>query len=324
MENNNDEQERTQWSLILMFLLNFDNHLYSSFADSVTFENRFIPSNSTVEFLDKLKSFSKQATGYISKDKILYRARLIDEGYMTNFIKEFFEAISDGNFKEDLKISDMSTMIGQSLFESIMPVLLSKPEIKSKFVSFIHDYQNRTFQGFDAAGSGATPANRAPEGRLNPRLISYLYTAEDADTAIYEIKPIILQGISLATIKPIKRLKVLDLCKKFQPDTFKQDESVWYYPSLMQIVSEKFSIPNHGDILAYLPTQYIAEYVKTILGFDGIRFKSSLKNGGKNVVIFDEKLCEVTSSKVHYIDKIKINYHSLNQDIQSIQCENNE
>lgn len=317
MENNNDEQDRLQWSIILMLLVNFDNHLYSSFADSVISENRFIPSNSTVEFFDKFKSFSKQATGYIAKDKTLYRARLIDETYTNDLIKEFFDAISEENFTENFQISGMPTMTGQSLFESIMPVLLSKPEIKSRFVSFLQNYQMRTFQGFDAAGSGATPANKAPEGRLNPRRISYLYTAEDADTAIYEIKPIIQQGISLATIKPTRRLKVLDLCKKFQPDTFKQDESVLHIPSLMQIVSEKFSIPNHGDALAYLPTQYIAEYVKTVLGFDGIRFKSSLKKGGKNLVIFDEKLCEVTGSKVHLVDNIKISYHKIEDDISN-------
>lgn len=295
MENNNAEHEDINWWVVLMIFLNYDNHLYSKFADSVLLENRFIPTDASMQFFDKFKSFTKQAVGYIPKDSTLYRARVIDESYNTNLTKEFIRGVMEKDSQDGENILLNSTLTAQSLFESISPLLFSKPEGKNKIKDFFKKYRQRIFQGFDASGSGATPPPKAPEGRLNPRNISYLYMAEDPDTAIYEVKPVVQQAISLATIKSIKRLKVLDLCKEFPFEKFMYEGYTLDLPSLMQVVAHRFSIPNHGNVLDYIPTQYIAEYVKTVLDFDGIKFKSSLKNGGKNVVIFDEKLCEVTS-----------------------------
>jgi hypothetical protein len=57
--------------------------------------------------------------------------------------------------------------------------------------------------------------------------------------------------------------------------------------------------------LEYLPTQYIAEFIKS-QGFDGVEYASSLKQGGCNLAIFDENLFECVSvlaaevSEIHY------------------------
>lgn len=47
MENNDREQENMHWLVILMLLCNYDNNLYSAFADSVILENRYMPTDST-------------------------------------------------------------------------------------------------------------------------------------------------------------------------------------------------------------------------------------------------------------------------------------
>ena len=58
------------------------------------------------------------------------------------------------------------------------------------------------------------------------------------------------------------------------------------------------------DTLDYIPTQYIAEFVKRI-GYDGIVFKSSLYNdeNSVNVVIFNFDKCEAVGSVVYDVTR---------------------
>ncbi|MBP0723929.1 RES family NAD+ phosphorylase [Bacillus sp. RG28] len=64
-----------------------------------------------------------------------------------------------------------------------------------------------------------------------------------------------------------------------------------------------FSIPSNSNKKDYLPTQYIAEYIK-LLGFEGIRFNSSLYNIGNNLTIFNYQSCEPISSKIYEVGDI--------------------
>ena len=72
----------------------------------------------------------------------------------------------------------------------------------------------------------------------------------------------------------------------------------------MGMIQEAFSKPtsNPDD---YIPTQIIAEYIKS-LGYDGIRYNSSLHFGGVNLTIFNYEKCEAVSSQDFRIEDIKI------------------
>ena len=66
----------------------------------------------------------------------------------------------------------------------------------------------------------------------------------------------------------------------------------------------EFSKPtNNSD--DYLPTQVIAEYIRS-LGYDGIRFNSSLHYGGVNLTIFNYEKCEAVSSQDFRVEEMKI------------------
>ena len=52
------------------------------------------------------------------------------------------------------------------------------------------------------------------------------------------------------------------------------------------MLSNLLSELNYGGEEDYLPTQYLCEYIRE-LGFDGIRFASSLNQNGKIIVLFD-------------------------------------
>ena len=56
-----------------------------------------------------------------------------------------------------------------------------------------------------------------------------------------------------------------------------------------------FAKPYNGDATKYLPTQYIAEHIKN-MGFDGLRFRSSLHKKGINIVLFNLEDCYAFSS----------------------------
>ena len=85
----------------------------------------------------------------------------------------------------------------------------------------------------------------------------------------------------------------------------KHEEPNFESPSLFDSIGKRFSIPNKNDVTKYMATQYIAEEIKH-LGFDGIRFNSSLNLGGKNIVLFEDKYCKAVGSELRKIGSIQI------------------
>ena len=117
----------------------------------------------------------------------------------------------------------------------------------------------------------------AKTGRANPEKISYLYTSEDINISIKEVRPMICSFISVAEIKTLCDLTLFDITKF----TF---ENIKNIKREFVSLNKCFSNVNYGNDIDYIPTQYIAELLKN-LGFDGIRFGSSLNKGGINITL---------------------------------------
>ncbi|MBR2638656.1 MAG: RES family NAD+ phosphorylase, partial [Bacteroidaceae bacterium] len=74
---------------------------------------------------------------------------------------------------------------------------------------------------------------------------------------------------------------------------------------LLCFIQSAFSSPiNNPD--NYIPSQIIAEYFRH-LGYDGIRYSSSLHREGHNLTIFDVTKCEAVFSTDLRLENIKIN-----------------
>jgi hypothetical protein len=72
----------------------------------------------------------------------------------------------------------------------------------------------------------------------------------------------------------------------------------------MSWLSYSFALPvDNEDEIEYLPTQYLAEYIKKS-GFDGIKYDSSLSEGGINVALFDQTKAEAISSRVYQVQSV--------------------
>lgn len=159
----------------------------------------------------------------------------------------------------------------------------------------------RGFEGFDEQDSGAPPFEKATAGRCNPEHVAFLYAASDEHTATAEVRPYIRDAVSIATLTMNRDLTLVDFYYEWDADGGRVIDNFFFDKMRME-----FSLLNKGDKEAYLTTQYLTLLAQH-LGFDGLRFRSSLVENGENYVIFDPDNCKAVSSKMYVINKVEYN-----------------
>jgi hypothetical protein len=243
--------------------------LWSSFKEEVLYENRYIVNH---EVLDYLKHFSERNQKTIDYETILYRARLYTED-------ETFIQYLGSNFNDE----------GLDNTDRLM-MAYRKHQINSRHES--------GFWGYDEKGS-FVPSNNdfVNDGRANPVYIKYLYTAEEPYTALVEVRPYLNSKVSVAKIKVNESLVIAD----FSYESFGNFEG--FEQNLIYFIMRDFTNPSNSDKKSYIPTQYVAEFMKT-LGIEGIRFNSSLHGRGRNITIFNYDKCQAVGSKLYQIEDI--------------------
>lgn len=305
----NEKAEISEWhKWILLFLLlesNQVNHSHwEEFAQDIIYKNRFSSDSVVVKELIKQ---AEHVTHIVPQGTTFFRARRYEESPYKQFFAQWMRknGVSDEEMENELKdMQPVTKMFFNTFFSE--SCYLSDDGFPSTITYTPKDavkaWKAQVFKGFGAKDSGAPNHDRIKGGRANPDYIRYLYLAEDTDTACYEIRPIIGQYISVATFKSLKQLKLYDLTSQ-QPNRF--ENPVYEAPSLFDCISEHFSIPNADDPRKYIPTQFLTEKIKE-LGFDGLRFRSSLKQGGVNIVLFEPESCEAIASDLVEIKQIEM------------------
>lgn len=300
---NNDE-----WTFLLFLLFMQDlqnkNETWERFENDLIYKNRFTSDSPIVE---ELKKRSEQATRHIPNKSIFYRARSFKHSSFDKLLRYYMK--ENGCTKEEIN-SVLSNLSETEKHFSLLPQLYSDVdpnylENNEGTVSLIKAQRKWkryvSFKGYNAADSGAPDPELIGNGRANPDHIRYLYLCEDSITPVYEIRPIIGEQVSVAKFQLQKDVKVYDLTLDIQ-DHMKNPDYEW--PSLYNTIGQMFSKPTSGEAKKYIPTQFLAEEIKK-MGFDGLRFNSSLHRGGVNVVLFDPELCKAVSSEL--IDVADIN-----------------
>ncbi|MAZ18813.1 MAG: hypothetical protein CL535_21115 [Ahrensia sp.] len=133
-------------------------------------------------------------------------------------------------------------------------------------------------------------ADRAYEGRVNPKGIPCLYIATTKDSAMSEVRPGVGSLISVAQFKTTRALRLVDCSvhhasQKFyleEPDADEREEAVWAQ------IDHAFADPvtRSDDTAGYAPTQLLAELFAD-LGYDGVVYKSAFGDDGFNIALFD-------------------------------------
>ena len=295
-----DEPQKSQeyWLMLLFSLVTDTPKIdWDEFEHDLKYVNRF---SSSHEVVDTIKNNADKSKRVIKQGQDLYRARVYKEDPLIQFLADIYVPAKK---KKDEGCAPVSTANNISKYTGMMmaATLLTSEEETEKRRTILEKYkkwQRKRYKGFSAADSGMPPADLSPAGRSNPENISYLYLAEDPLTCVYEVRPTIGQHVSIATFRLTKDIVVYDLVSN------SEGKDNLHNPLLFNYIEKRFSTPNAGDTLHYLPTQFLSEVIKE-MGFDGIRYRSSLKQDGVNVVLFSDQNCKVINSEV--VDVMGIN-----------------
>jgi RES domain-containing protein len=149
--------------------------------------------------------------------------------------------------------------------------------------------------------------DRASEGRVNPRGIPCLYTATHAETAAAEVRPWIGAYVSVAQLKTVRDLTLVNCTSDDQrnmvyfsePPEADREMAVW------RDIDRAFARPVERDehSAEYAPTQVIAEMFREH-GMDGVAYRSSLGEG-HNIAFFDLAAAEVVNYTLHEVRSIQ-------------------
>lgn len=168
-------------------------------------------------------------------------------------------------------------------------------------------------EGYSCGKMGAPPIPCATAGRTNSEGVPCLYLASDEETIFHEVRARDNDNVSVGEFHQIKDLKIVDLSMfdKIGPFSVPDFDMTWFAINIEIIrkIGNAVAIPmrRFDSTLDYVPTQYICDYIK-YLGYDGIKYKSTLSKGGINYAIFDEKKFRCVRVKVVHIGNIQYNW----------------
>ena len=153
------------------------------------------------------------------------------------------------------------------------------------------------FHGYNSLGSFVAPPLKTKDMRANYRFIPYLYVASSKRLSVKEIRPEEGDSISVASIIVDEDLTVFDL-RQIKNISANRNVKDSFLIDLAELYSKP--VDTSEDQIEYIPTQFIAEYIKQ-LDYDGIIYPSSLgddKNIDYNIVVFNYDKCHAISSEI--------------------------
>ncbi|PMP11892.1 hypothetical protein BCS92_19300 [Vibrio tasmaniensis] len=170
------------------------------------------------------------------------------------------------------------------------------------------DKHRQSFQRKPSELLGAPPSLLAANNRMSPPGISFMYTANNPQTAIAEIRPYVGDTIAVGSFITKKTLTFFDFTlldsaklKSASILTSPKQDKFYQHGYLLNTLHELISKPFRATSLNYIQTQMFAETIRNYDNgmFDGIIFKSSQLEGGINYVIFGDET-EGDSDSIEY------------------------
>lgn len=151
--------------------------------------------------------------------------------------------------------------------------------------------------------------NAPSANRASPVGIPYTYLAEDAETAIAEIRANVSQLITVAEFRVESEKRIITLSTYADYLCSGESElSSMEICSFILYLSHAFAAPIKND-MDYLPCQYFAEYCKQC-GFSGIRYVSAARgfaptDAHYNYVIFKDEELVFREANLYKLANIK-------------------
>jgi hypothetical protein len=256
---------------------------------------------------------------YKNHDIFIEKVGLIDK-YNPDKIKEY-ALVKTNNWNEfvnELRIKNRYH--NNSIKEEILKKVCSYLETQYKTgQKFYRGRISKTNKGYTMEEMGAPPEDKARPGRANAEGIRHLYLANDEKTTIHEVRAGAFDIISVGTFELKKDITVVDfqLLDNFCPFTEGIDllEYAINIEHLRKMNNEMSKTLRRNDSsLDYLPTQFIADYIKSFTNYDGqsmysgIKYQSTMNRSGHNLVAFYPDDFECIDVKVISVKDIQYNY----------------
>lgn len=150
-------------------------------------------------------------------------------------------------------------------------------------------------------------ADRAFEGRVNPKGIPCLYFSTDMDTAMTETRPWIGSCVSVAQFVMLKELSVVDCSSDDEwmpwPGSHPEPEN-YVWGAINRALSHP--VTRSDDVAEYAPTQVLAEAFRGA-GFDGIVYGSKLGTG-KTAAVFDLSAAELANCHLYRVEALNLKF----------------
>ena len=141
----------------------------------------------------------------------------------------------------------------------------------------------------------APPSGFALAGRMNPAGISYLYLALDEQTAIRDVVRRSPCQFAVAQFRATSPLQVLDLSvvpplpSPFDHGRLMERDLIEFLRGFRDDIGKPVEKDGREHV-DYVPSQIVCEYFSTVFRrddpIDGILYSSSVREGGKNLVLF--------------------------------------
>ncbi|WEV72717.1 RES family NAD+ phosphorylase [Bifidobacterium sp. ESL0790] len=256
----------------------------------------------------------------------LFENGMVSKGFSTRKFrlrrsaeKPFVENGSWSSFAEHIKYKNrfhIPFIHLNSIQELLLGLVEDIPDADSNDL-FYRGRITNSKTGFKKEEMGAPPKNLlAAAGRVNPSGIRELYLCHDRETVPYEVRATVPDYVSVGTFRCEKKRRVLNLSKIDQivPDftNLHALRLLAVNKPLLHDFAQEVAKPvssNPNAELDYLPTQYIAEFVKSLNDtqtqqIDGVCFESTMYPSHMNYCFFDPddwKCSEVETIQVKEI-----------------------
>jgi len=200
------------------------------------------------------------------------------------------------NFVDELKTKNRfhTNLVNEKVLESYCSYL-EKRYKKGKIF-----YRGRiadNIKGFNIEEMNAPPFELAKAGRVNAEGIRHLYLANDKKTTIHEVRAGAYDVITVGTFELQKDVLIIDFQQLNNINPFDDELNLLDYAinieHLQKMNKEMSKTMRRGDrVLDYIPTQYIADYIKSFQDinqnpiYSGIEYQSTMNKDGFNMVAF--------------------------------------
>lgn len=170
-------------------------------------------------------------------------------------------------------------------------------------------------EGYKPEEMGAPPVEYTQDSRVSAKGIRCLYLADSSETTLYETRAAKYDYVSIGIFELQKDIAIVDLTqiRNISPFILPDDgiEELAVNSGALQMIDATLgkAVSRSGSQLDYVPTQYIADYIKSISEhgqqvYQGIQYRSVMHPSGKNLAIFGPDLFKCINVSVSRIDEI--------------------